>query len=361
MKYLFILGRNIALSTAEIKSYLKRTENNILDEKIIKNGLLLELEKTIEGGAVDVLGGTLEIGIVLCNLKDIIRKEIYYGSDNKFNYMIWDFSDQTERVSEYLKTRFRSERLKTTEKIFTGFVRGKDDDFVRKPSSNLITEGYFVFDDLFGRIIQRCNYKELERRDMEKPVRREELSISPRLAKVMINLSEIKEDGTLLDGFCGIGVILMEAANMGMKVIGIDKDKEAIIGARKNMEWCRFPSKSYTLLNNDSTKIVVGSVDALVSEPDFGEILKRAPNRKEAEHTIKKFENLMIDVFKNMKKSVNGKFVFTSPFIDTGRERIGADISRICEKTGMKLEEGFPIQDFREGQIVGREIVVLKK
>lgn len=361
MKYLFILGRNPELSIAEIKSFLKRTENVILEDVIRGNGLLLELEKPLDAGTVDLLGGTLEIGIVLCNLKDINRKEIYFGSENKFNYVLWDFSENTEYISEYLKKRFRSERLKVTEKKFTGFVRGQDKDFVRKPSSNLITEGYFVFNDLFGRIIQKCDYKEIERRDMQKPVRREDLSISPRLAKIMINLSEVKENGILLDAFCGIGVILIESLNIGIKAIGIDKDNEAITGAKKNIEWLKFPKEKYRLMNNDSTKTVVGSVDVLVSEPDFGKTLKQVPGMKEAESMIKKFENLMIDVLNNMKKSVNGKFVFTSPFIDVGRDRIGCDFLRICSKTGLKIEGGFPIKEFREGQIVGREIIVLKK
>ncbi len=360
MKYLFILGRNVKLSVLEIKSFLRRTENLILTEELKENGLLLELEKPLDAGTVDLLGGTISIGIVMCNIKDLNRKEIYYGSDNKFNYVVWDFSDETEHVSEYLKRRFHSERLKTTEKKFTGFVRGQDEDF-RKPSSNLITEGYFVFDNFFGRIIQRCNYKEIERRDMQKPVRREDLSISPRLAKIMINLSEVSENGILLDAFCGIGSILIEAVNMDIKSIGIDKDKEAIEGARKNLEWFKIPKEKYKLINNDSSRTVVGSVDVLVSEPDFGETLKKNPGKKDAENMIKKFENLMIDVLKNMKKSVNGKFVFTCPFIDVGRERIGCDIVRISEKTGLKVEDGFPVKEFREGQVVGREIVVLKR
>ena len=62
-----------------------------------------------------------------------------------------------------------------------------------------------------------------------------------------------------------------------------------------------------------------------------------------------------------MKKSVSGKFVFSSPFINAEGGRVGCDFSRIIGKTGLKIEEGFPIQEFREGQIVGREIVVMKR
>ena len=91
MRYLFILGRNIPLSIAEIKSFLKRTSNNILEEKLIGNALLLELSETLDAGTVDLLGGTLGIGIVLCNVKDIDKREIYFGTANNFNYVIWDF------------------------------------------------------------------------------------------------------------------------------------------------------------------------------------------------------------------------------------------------------------------------------
>jgi tRNA G10 N-methylase Trm11 len=361
MKYLFILGRNPKLSILEIKSFLKRTENVVVNEAIRGNGLLLELEKPLDAGTVDLLGGTLEIGIALCSLRDINRKEIYYGSENKFNYVLWDFSDETEKVSEYLKKRFHSERLKVTEKKFTGFVRGQEQDFARKPSSKLLDEEFFVFNDIFGKIVQKCNYKELERRDMGKPVRREDLSISPRLAKIMINLSEVKDNGSVLDAFCGIGVVLIEALNMGIKAVGVDRDNEAINGARKNLEWMKFPREKYRLMNNDSSKVVVGSVDVLVSEPDFGQTLKKIPEKREAENMTRKFENLMIDVLNNMKKSVSGKFVFTSPLIITGSERVGCDFSRIAGKTGLKIEEGFPVEEFREGQIVGRELIVLKK
>ena len=49
-----------------------------------------------------------------------------------------------------------------------------------------------------------------------------------RLAKILINLSEVKDEEILLDPFCGIGVILEEALLQNINVIGIDKDKKAV-------------------------------------------------------------------------------------------------------------------------------------
>lgn len=361
MKYLFILGRNTSLSIAEIKSFLKRTSNNILEEKLVGNALLLELSETLDAGSIDLLGGTIGIGIVLCNIKDIDKKEVYFGTENNFNYVVWNFSEHTPAVSEYLKRRFRKEELRAVEKHFGGNIKTQDKKLIRKPSSSIIHEEYFVFEDIFGRIVQKCNYKELEKRDMQKPVRREELSISPRLAKIMINLSEVKEEEVLLDGFCGIGVIMIESLNMGIKTIGIDKDVNAIEGARANLSWMKFSPSEFKLLVNDSSKIRISPVNVFVSEPDFGDILKRNPRKGDAEKMVRKYENLMIDVINNLKTSISGKIVFSSPLIEVGRERIGCDYLRICSKTNLKIEEGFPISEFREEQIVGREIIVLKR
>ena len=67
----------------------------------------------------------------------------------------------------------------------------------------------------------------VKNRDMNKPVRREALAISPRLSKILINLSEAKPHDKLLDPFCGIGGILAEALIKRINVHGIDKDKMA--------------------------------------------------------------------------------------------------------------------------------------
>ena len=146
MKYLFILGRNPKLSVLEIKSFIKRTSNEILDEELRENGLLLDLETPLDAGTIDFLGGALSIGIVLGNIKDIDKKEIYFGTRNNFNYIIWDFSEETGEVSQYLKKRFRSEKFKATEKKLSGSIIDQEDNIIKKASSNLIDEEYFVFD-----------------------------------------------------------------------------------------------------------------------------------------------------------------------------------------------------------------------
>src|SRR3989339_38353 len=266
MKYLIILGRNIELSVKEVESYLIRINNPLLSYKINKNAILIEVKDKLNN-IIENLGGVIAIGEILASGKieeitnDLSGKELYLGQKNKFNYVLWNYSkEKIDEISIYLKQKFRFEKLKAIEKKF--FLFSKDDE------------------NYFGIITQKCNYEELEKRDMNKPVRRESLSISPRLAKILINLSLIKKGETLVDPFCGIGVILQESLIQNLKVIGIDKDREAIKGANQNLSWAKFNKENYRLISNDSSSVNIDKANAIATEPDLGDILKKIPTKE---------------------------------------------------------------------------------
>lgn len=377
MKYLFILGRNPELSKEEIHSFLEREENKIISEIQDKNTLFIETKNTIEQETVNLLGGTISIGEVLeeGNWKELFskldKKEIYRGKSNKLNYLIWNFSEDNSynQISDYLKARFKSEKLKATEKHASGFIKTQEGEEVRNLRSPNVEQEFFIFGDkkklYFGKITQKCDYEKIELRDTKKPVRRPELSISPRLAKIMINLSQVKPNEKLLDPFCGIGVVLQESLLQNIFVVGIDKDKQAVEGCKQNLAWFNFDKNKYKILNGDSTKInLAENFSGIATEPDLGTILKKSPTPNEAKKTLEDFEDLMINIINNFKKNLNpeSKIVFTSPLIKlhTGK-RISYNYERILDSTGFNLAEGFPINEFREGQIVGRQIFVLKR
>lgn len=388
MKYLFILGRNVELSLAEIFSYFEKEGNKILNFGVEKNAILLDLENPI-GDIINNFGGVISIGEVLCegDKKELIncldKKELYIGEKNKFNYCFWNFAeDSIEEISLYLKKRFRSEKLKATQKTLNDKMELQSGDKAQKITSKLIEEEFFLFggDNLyFGKITQKCDYEELEKRDMSRPVRRESLSISPRLAKIMINLSQVRKDGKILDPFCGVGVVLQEALLQEIGVVGIDVDKKAINGAKQNLEFQNFQKENYKLIVGDSSRVgikkiphspnisltneQIGEVNVLVTEPDLGEVLKKIPTKEKAKKMLINYENLMIRILGNLNNLVLGKIVFTAPFIRIGKKRLSCNINRILERTGLKLssvgEIKFPIPEFRHNQIVGREIFVL--
>jgi tRNA G10 N-methylase Trm11 len=358
IKYLFILGRNFELSIAEIKSYFGK---DFISSSLNKNGLLVELKNEIPENTIDKFGSIISIGKILGNFEDLDKINIYMGEKNNFNYILMDYSENLDKVQNYLKKRFRSEKLKATEKRLDSIMKSQEGEIIRKSSSKLLDEEYFIFDNYFGKIIQKCDYVSIEKRDMEKPVRRESLSISPRLAKIMVNLSQVKEDELLIDVFCGIGVILQEALLQNIRVVGIDKDKDAIKGAKENLEWFGFSKEDYKLFNADSKSVQIQKVAAMVSEPELGNILRKIPTKENAQKTLNFFERLMVGVLNNIQDSVKKRFVFTAPLIRISKKRLGCDIEKILERTNLELVEGFPIQEFRENQIVGREIFVLEK
>lgn len=367
-KYLFILGRNVDLSIVELKSFFEKKNIKFNYLSKIHNGILIEIEGILPEETIEKLGGTISIGKILAEgeFKEICssldNKELYYGNKNKLNYVVFDFHGKNfVEFLLYLKHRFKKEKLKATEKNITGRLKLQSGEIVPNLSSNLIDEQYFVFEKYFGRIIESCDYKEIEKRDMKKPIRREALSISPRLAKIMINLSKIKEDETLLDPFCGIGVILQEALLQNIKVIGIDIDKDAIDGALLNLKWFNFSEKNYNLINKDSSKVNIPLINSIVTEPDLGELQKNIPSFEKAKKTINDFEKLIINVLKNLKSNVRGRIVLTCPLIKTSKKKLECNFQKISNLTGLKIVKGFPIDEFREDSIVGRSIIVLEK
>ena len=167
MKHLFILGRNIELSKQELCSYFKRKQNKILSESLDKNGLLLDLENEIPQETIKDLGGIIRIGEVLAYSNNITveleKYSIYNGESNKLNYVLWNFSKNYPNVEDYLKKRFKSEKLKATQKHLTDKIEMQNKEEYYMPSSKLLDEEYFIFQengtDYFGKIIQQPNYE----------------------------------------------------------------------------------------------------------------------------------------------------------------------------------------------------------
>jgi len=370
MKYLFILGRNTELSIEEIISYLKKEENPVRKSSVIENGLLIDVEKEIDFDSINSLGGTLAIGEVMVSgeisglFKKLENIMVYDGTSNKLTYTVWNFSNNIDEVLSYLKKRFKEEKIKTSYKGLTGKIKMQDGENAFKPSSKTLNREYFVFEEggveYFGLIKQKCDYETLEKRDMNKPVRRESLAISPRLAKIMINLSCAKPNEILLDPFCGIGTILSEALLQGINVIGVDLDRDAIKGATKNLKWMNFSPKEYQLINKNSKNVKIPKVNVIVTEPDLGDIMKKIPTKDRAKKTLVNFDRLIIDVLNNAVENVSGRIIITTPYIRIGKKRLVCNIENICEKTNLELvRDGIP--EYRHNQVVGRMIYILKK
>jgi len=123
------------------------------------------------------------------------------------------------------------------------------------------------------------------------------ITLHPKIARAIVNLSQIKKQQTLLDPFCGTGGILIEAGLIGANIVGSDIEQKMIEGSKKNLEF--YHLKNYQLYCTDIEDIAqyVPSVDAIVTDFPYaratttkGEQLLRLYNRafETIAHVLKK-------------------------------------------------------------------------
>ena len=359
MKTFFILGRNPELSRAEIIEFLKareRTHKEILFEK---NLLIIE---TNEGEKFNIqeFGGTIHIGTILSegtteDVTEYLNKNEIIPAD-KFSYAI--FGNQS---SELLKNKFKERKKKATIKHGRKQIKFQNGKKQELPSADFYIFYHKHKESVYlGISNQNYNNTEIKKRDMQKPSRRESLAISPRLSKILINLSGAKPHDLLLDPFCGIGGILQEALVKKINVYGIDKDKQATEDAEKNLQWLtkNYEIKNrYTIENKDSRKTPDLQFAAIATETPLGKILRKKPTDNEAKQIIQDFEAYIIPILKRLKKvkKPNAKIAITFPVI----KKFHADTKKIANKTELNIYIK-PILESRPDQFISRDILALQ-
>jgi tRNA (guanine10-N2)-dimethyltransferase len=91
--------------------------------------------------------------------------------------------------------------------------------------------------------------------------------LDPKLARCMVNLSQLREGKIICDPFCGTGTILLEAEAMGIHGTGIDFDKNMCNIAEENLAVNGYHSKIINSTYRDIQKI---KTDAIVTDVPYG-------------------------------------------------------------------------------------------
>jgi len=127
------------------------------------------------------------------------------------------------------------------------------------------------------------------------------ISLHPRIATALVNLSGIVAGETLLDPFCGTGGILIEAGLIGARIMGIDIKKNIVDGCRRNLEY--YGIDDYILRDGDSTEMDIDPVDAIVTDFPYG---RSTYTGGDIEGLYKKSFSRMNDWLKDGKRAVVG-------------------------------------------------------
>ncbi len=99
--------------------------------------------------------------------------------------------------------------------------------------------------DLLAQAVKVQNIEAYAARDQKRPKRDARVGmLPPKLAQIIINISTglpVDQPATItvLDPFCGTGVILQEALLMGYNAVGTDLDQRMVDYAEENINWLR--------------------------------------------------------------------------------------------------------------------------
>ncbi|MBI2148832.1 methyltransferase domain-containing protein [Candidatus Woesearchaeota archaeon] len=371
MLYLFVLGRDSLLSRLEVESLLetKGLKFNIVDES--KNILVVNCD-LLKPEIIDEFGGIIKIAELISSSgrfdqieESLEKSSLYEGTKNKIEYYIDSFNTNLlSFLEDYLKDYFRKISIKA--------LYRKTKEPSKLINKNILESGVnlVVFKNYIGKVIAITNPLELKKRDVHRPDVDYKKVISIRLAKILINISKIKENQILLDPFCGSGTVLQEALLKNVNVIGVDSDKESVGQAEKNLNWVTKEfklKKKFEIYNLDcrniAEKIKKNSVDVVVTEPYMGPYIRKLPNIYEAKNLVLELTNLYGILLNNLKNVVknDGRVVIVIPKFRTRENKIVfIDFKNIAEKNGFILINKPINYGYKESKLL-RDIYVLEK
>ncbi len=422
-EYMFVVRKNPELSVNEIISYLKARGidhylRNYTNEYFIFDTVNLDPKKMS-----DQIGETLKIGRILGKVETDCLKKAFGLQKKRMNMKIIeeilesslklpqevvnhaseanligvsvyprnvadikfiDFNELGEVVGEVVANRLKEDAgLKREPSIVTAKnFKYKESADIRPTEArkekfhNQNLELLIGLENRFSYIAATlgiCDQEAFNKRGIYRPNRPEGwiYGMAPNYAKALVNLSEVKKGDVLLDPFCGVGTILQEAVLNGIKVFGVDINKECVDTSRQNL---KYVSKEYGLgWNNIDERIIVGdarklgeyfkedSFDAIVTEPYLGPAFKMRPEHNDAKRVISELKSLFKETLPEMNEIIRpGKrAVIISPSIKSSTGSLSLDLREMAEQNNFKILKS--ILDERPHQLVSREINILYK
>ncbi len=355
--YLFILGRDKNLSILELVSYFLRKNINYKLMNISGVYAEVQIDDFDYKKAMKELGGITKIA----EFFDINSLKF---EKNKIVFCLNIFYNDIKLISN-LYSIFKEQKVKAIQK------KPKKGIFSPKESKRFDLE-LFVFKNKIAKVVVNSNPSEFKERDEQRPYFDKLKVTSLRLSKILVNLSQIKENKLLLDPFAGAGSILQEAMLMGINVIGTDIDEKSVEGTIRNLDWIKkkFNLKAnFKVYNIDNKEIdrIIDYVDAVATEPYFGPFFKKFPRYEEVLKIIEEIEKIYLALLLKLKKVVrkNSFIVFPVPLYKTTKGNVTLDFEDLVKEAGLEIYSPInsikmPINYSVKGNIVKRLIYIIK-
>jgi len=267
--FFVVSGEHPTLPSSEVKAIL---EAEGIGCRVRKQSFkLLSLEASVEAlQKVDSRSSMCEAcGIELFECRGDLKEILSKINETEFSKVIAGNQSFAVRIKRAAGTSKDLRRDVLERKIGEALLRETRDTVVnlRKPDRlflGVLSEGRFVF-GIMTHARQRGSIA--ARRPRRRPIFHP-ATMPPKLARCMVNLARPKRSQLLLDPFCGIGGILIEAGLVGCRVIGCDIKLEMVKGCLRNLEFFRISSVG--VARADARNLPFGRVNCIVTDPPYG-------------------------------------------------------------------------------------------
>ena len=345
MKYLAVLGRQPEISIAE-------------------------LEATDFCTDIDRLGGTLKLAV------ELDKTPLEYLSvlpEGKLTIGVSDYSDRASRKSATMEA-LRLKKILVRHGRSVRVVENKDATLSTATSLHNGLNGkndrkveLIKYNDEWYRVIGVQDIDAYAKRDQARPARDAKVGmLPPKLAQILINLcGPLGPGSTVLDPFCGTGVVLQEALLMGYRAYGTDISDRMIEYSDKNLKY--FDFKNYKVEVGDAVSHKWEQpIDAVACEGYLGKPMSQVPGELKLKEQKQECGAIILGFLRNLVSQIKADtpVVIAAPaWLRQDGEYERLDIVDEIEDMGYnvnnKTREGLLYR--REGQIVARDIIIFWK
>lgn len=211
-------------------------------------------------------------------------------------------------------------------------------------------------------------------RDQERPKRDARIGmLPPKLAQIIINLCNPKPGQTMLDPFCGTGVILQEAVLMGIDAMGSDLDPRMVEYTKENITWLKkvasFGGSLIEVEEADATSFEwKHPFGAIACETYLGRPFSSKPTQEVLREVMQDVDTIHRKFLRNVvARTIPGfRMCIAVPAWKTHEGFKHLKCLDSLEEIGYTRMKFVDVADddliyHREGQIVARELVVLTR
>lgn len=393
MKYVAIAGRQPLISLAEIQALYDKAAR-LVGKKLVFFEVNEDDEENISPD-INRLGGSLKLGRFFdTDFSKLAKFLATTHPEGKITLGISDFSKQkksglAKQKSMELKRNLarvgRSVRVITSNEPEISSATAHHNQLGEKAGCFEI----FLIDREIYLSLGTQNITAYTERDQARPARDAKVGmLPPKLAQILINLCGKLPEGTrVLDPFCGTGVILQEAAIMGYVPYGTDLNGRMVEYSKKNLSWLfnERNQKRFKILPDliqkkdqilkaisvgDATNFTwEGEIDAVAFEGYLGAPMSKPPVDIKFKTEKAKCREIAIGFLKNITPQIKSgtPVVMALPaWLRENGKYAGLNILDEIQEMGYNFEKFQDLSQsdllyYREGQIVAREIIVIRK